>query len=226
MTHLQPVISLCRICKTYQDGMATQVLFDVNLNVFPGEFVAVLGASGSGKTTLLNLIGLLDTPSSGEIVLGGNNVSQLTDDQRTALRRDYIGFIFQFHYLLPQFTVLENVLMPRRLKGREAEQVQKERMSGLLEQVGLKNRMHYRAGQLSGGEQQRAAIVRALANDPAIVLADEPTGNLDSRSGRMVLDLMRHLNKVSGKAFLLVTHDEAFAREADRMIHILDGRLI
>jgi lipoprotein-releasing system ATP-binding protein len=226
MTHLQPVISLCRISKTYQDGMATQVLFDVNLNVFPGEFLAVLGASGSGKTTLLNLIGLLDTPSSGEIVLGGNNVSQLTDDQRTALRRDYIGFIFQFHYLLPQFTVLENVLMPRRLKGREAEQVQKERMSGLLEQVGLKNRMHYRAGQLSGGEQQRAAIVRALANDPAIVLADEPTGNLDSRSGRMVLDLMRHLNKVSGKAFLLVTHDEAFAREADRMIHILDGRLI
>ena len=133
MTNLQPVISLRRICKTYLDGVATPVLFEVDLNVSPGEFVAVVGASGSGKTTLLNLIGLLDTPSSGEVILGGNDVGQLTDDRRTALRRDYIGFIFQFHYLLPQFTVLENVLMPSRLKGKYAEQSQAERMTGLLD---------------------------------------------------------------------------------------------
>jgi lipoprotein-releasing system ATP-binding protein len=225
MTILQPVISLRKICKTYLDGVATPVLFDVDLDVFPGEFVAVVGASGSGKTTLLNLIGLLDTPSSGDVILDGNDVGQLTDDLRTALRRDYIGFIFQFHYLLPQFTVLENVLMPSRLKGKDAEQSQTERMTGLLDLVGLKERIHYRASKLSGGEQQRAAIVRALANDPRIVLADEPTGNLDSKSGHMVFELMQHLNKVSRKAFLMVTHDETFAREADRVIHIVDGKI-
>lgn len=221
-----PAIELRNISKTYCDGVPTPVLFDINLQVMPAEFVAVVGASGSGKTTLLNIIGLLDTPSGGEVWLGGRNAAQLTDLERSNLRRDYLGFIFQFHYLLPEFNVIENVLMPCRLRGRTFRNRRERDMAELLRQVGLGERLTCRPSQLSGGQQQRVAIVRALANDPVIILADEPTGNLDSVNGKAVFNLMRELNRLTGKAFLIVTHDEAFAREADRAVHIRDGHIL
>ncbi len=222
------VVILERITKCYGDGdcVVNQVLFDIDLTIKQGEFIAVLGASGSGKTTLLNIIGLLDTPTSGKVILDGNDTSLLSEDERAYLRRDYLGFIFQFHYLLPAFSVLENVLMPCRLKGKVSEDTNRDRMTGLLKQVGLGDRLNYTPGQLSGGQQQRGAIVRALANDPVLVLADEPTGNLDSKSGRMVFDLMRELNRTTQKAFLMVTHDETLAHDADRIIHMVDGRIL
>ncbi len=213
------------IDKIFTDGITTQVLFDVNLTVRKGEFLAILGASGSGKTTLLNIIGLLDTPTRGRVMLSGRDAAALSEDERARMRRDYLGFIFQFHYLSPEFNVLENALMPCRLRGRAAERENTDRVQGLLERVGLGDRLRNRPSQLSGGQQQRVAIVRALANDPMLVLADEPTGNLDSKSGRGVFDLMRELNQATGKAFVIVTHDEMFAKEADRVVHIVDGRI-
>jgi ABC-type lipoprotein export system ATPase subunit len=219
-------MELRQVCKAYGRDVITPVLFEVDLALEAGEFVAILGASGSGKTTLLNLAGLLDSPTEGRIFLKGQDVSLLTDDEKAYLRRDYLGFIFQFHYLLPAFSVLENALMPCRIKGREAEDQARERMVALLKRVGLGERLHYKPAQLSGGQQQRTAIIRALANDPALVLADEPTGNLDSVSGREVFNLMRELNRATGKAFLIVTHDRTFAREADRVLFLKDGRFI
>jgi lipoprotein-releasing system ATP-binding protein len=225
MSGLLPAIELKGVSKTYFEGVPTPVLFDINLRVMPGEFVAVAGASGSGKTTLLNVIGLLDSPTAGEVWLGGRNIAQLTELGRSMLRRDYLGFIFQFHYLLAEFNVLENALMPCRLRGKSFRDAREQAMVDLLRQVGLGERLYYRPGQLSGGQQQRVAIVRALANDPVVILADEPTGNLDSVNGRAVFDMMRELNRLTGKAFLIVTHDESFAREAGRTIHIRDGRM-
>ncbi len=220
-----PAIELRDVSKTYLNGVPTPVLFDINLQVLPGEFVAIVGASGSGKTTLLNIIGLLDSPTTGEVWLGGRNVAQLTEFDRSALRRDFLGFIFQFHYLLNEFNVLENALMPCRLRGKEFQTGRKKAMADLLARVGLGDRLRHYPGQLSGGQQQRVAIVRAMANDPVIILADEPTGNLDSTNGRAVFDLMKELNHVTGKAFLIVTHDEHFAQQASRIIHIQDGRI-
>lgn len=220
------VLELRKVCKAYGNHLVTPVLFDIDLAVQRGEFVAVLGASGSGKTTLLNLVGLLDSPTQGQIFLQGREVSLMGDDEKALLRRDYLGFIFQFHYLLPAFSVLENALMPCRIKGKEAEEEARERIIGLLRRVGLGERLHYRPAQLSGGQQQRVAIIRALANDPALVLADEPTGNLDSVSGREVFNLMRELNRSTGKAFLMVTHDRSFARETDRILFLKDGRFV
>lgn len=219
------VIELKSIYKTYYNGVATPVLFDINLRIDPGEFVAVVGASGSGKTTLLNIVGLLDTPTSGEVLICGMNVAQLSENENARLRREYIGFIFQLFYLLPEFTVLENAMMPCRLSGCPAVGDERDRVVHYLDMVGLGDRLDFKPSQLSGGQQQRVAIVRALANDPAFVLADEPTGTLDSRSGRAVFDLMRQLNRATGKSFLMVTHDEGFAREADRAVRITDGRI-
>jgi ABC-type lipoprotein export system ATPase subunit len=219
------VVELRGVDKTYTDGVPTPVLFDIDLHVRPGEFVAVAGASGSGKSTLLNVLGLLDTPTAGTVRVGGRETAGLAEDERARLRRDYLGFVFQLHHLLPDFSALENALMPCRLRGAAAEAAARPRVAGLLEAVGLAERLHYRPGQLSGGQRQRVAIVRALANDPVLVLADEPTGNLDSRSGRAVFDLMRALNRTTGTAFLMVTHDEGFARQADRVIHLVDGRI-
>jgi ABC-type lipoprotein export system ATPase subunit len=219
------VVELKGVDKTYYNGVATPVLFDINICVKPGEFVAVVGASGSGKTTLLNIIGLLDTPTAGEVILHGRDISQLSEDERAQLRREYLGFIFQLYYLLPEFTVLENALMPCMIGDCKDMDEKRTRAVELLTQVGLGERIGYHPSQLSGGQQQRVAIVRALTNDPALVLADEPTGTLDSKSGRAVFDLMRELNRTTGKSFLMVTHDETFAREADRAIPIVDGRI-
>lgn len=225
MSEIEAAVELRGINKTYNNGVATQVLFDIDLRVMPGEFVAVVGSSGSGKTTLLNIIGLLDTPTSGEVILAGQDAAALSENERARFRREYLGFIFQFHYLLPEFTVLENALVPCRLSEGNCSQETEDRMKRILEQVGLEDRLNYRPSQLSGGQQQRVAIVRSLANDPNVVLADEPTGNLDSKSGTDVFNLMHELNKTSGKAFLMVTHDEKFASMADRQVRIADGRI-
>ncbi len=222
---MQPVVELIDVCKTYPGAVPTPVLFDICLKVYPGEFVGLVGASGSGKTTLLNLIGLLDTPTSGQIRINGRDVSTLNEEQRAAVRRNDMGFIFQFHYLLPEFDVLDNALMPCRLNGPAAMAANRLRIADLLRDVGLDERLHYSPSRLSGGQQQRVAIVRALANDPAIVLADEPTGNLDSRNGAAVFSLMQYLAQVTHKAFILVTHDESLAAQCDRLIRLEDGRI-
>jgi ABC-type lipoprotein export system ATPase subunit len=221
-----PVAEMRDVSKTFGNGVRTPVLFDVDVSVAPGELLAVVGASGSGKTTLLNILGLLDTPTSGEVWIAGRNASTLSEDERAVLRRDALGFVFQFHYLLPEVTALENALLPCRLRGAAAEAAATERVAALLAGVGLADRLHYRPGQLSGGQQQRVALVRALANDPALVLADEPTGNLDSKSGHAVWDLMRALNRSTGKAFVVVTHDADFASRADRIVRLVDGRVV
>jgi lipoprotein-releasing system ATP-binding protein len=215
---------LQKVCKVYADGVPVWALLDVDLAVSPGEFVVVVGPSGCGKTTLLNILGLLDTPTSGKVLLGGEDVSRLSDDARSRLRRDVVGFVFQNYFLLPDFNVLENALMPLRLRGAVRPQ-ERQRVLALLEQVGLADRLWAFPSQLSGGQQQRVALVRALANDPLLVLADEPTGNLDSKNGQAVYDLMRHLNRSTGKAFVLVTHDERFTVAADRVVRMADGRI-
>ncbi|MCL4791821.1 MAG: ABC transporter ATP-binding protein [Gammaproteobacteria bacterium] len=221
-----PVIELRGVDKTYFNGdVATPVLFDLSFRIGRGEFVAIVGGSGSGKTTLLNLMGLLDRPTAGEILVDGRNAGTLDELERAGVRRGRLGFIFQFHYLLPEFTVLENALMPCRMEGRRYQEQQEPRMRTLLEKVGLGDKLDSRPAQLSGGQQQRVAVVRSLANDPALVLADEPTGNLDTRNGRVVFELMRSLSRESGTSFVMVTHDDDFALEADRLIRIRDGRI-
>lgn len=220
------VIELRGVSKTYRTGeVKTPVLFDISFAVARGEFVAIVGGSGSGKTTLLNLMGLLDRPSAGEVLIEGAAASDLDELGRAGVRRDRLGFIFQFHYLLPEFTVLENALMPCRMRGLRFQEQQAPRVRELLQAVGLGDKIGNRPGQLSGGQQQRVAVVRSLANDPALVLADEPTGNLDSRSGRVVFDLMRSLSRESGTTFVMVTHNDDFALEADRVINIRDGHI-
>jgi ABC-type lipoprotein export system ATPase subunit len=176
------VIELQGVGKTYVSGeTSTPVLFDISFKIMPGEFVAIVGGSGSGKTTLLNLMGLLDRPTVGALCIQGRPVQELEEEERAVVRRDRVGFIFQFHYLLPEFTVIENALMPSRMRGVRWERTHTSRMTQLLETVGLGDKLKSRPSQLSGGQQQRVAVVRALANEPALVLADEPTGNLDSK---------------------------------------------
>jgi lipoprotein-releasing system ATP-binding protein len=221
-----PVVEIRQVSKTYVNGaIETPVLFDISIPIQHGEFLAIVGGSGSGKTTLLNIMGLLDRPTGGEVLVEGRPVGTLDELARAQVRRERLGFIFQFHYLLPEFTVLENALLPCRMKGRAFETAQEGRMRELLSLVGLEDKLKSRPAQLSGGQQQRVAVVRSLANNPAVVFADEPTGNLDSRSGRTVFDLMRRLSRESGTAFVMVTHDDNFALEADRVIRIKDGRI-
>jgi ABC-type lipoprotein export system ATPase subunit len=220
------LLELKRVSKTYGGQVPTPVLFDIDLTVSPGEFVAVVGQSGSGKTTLLNMIGLLDVPTSGEVLICGRNAATLCDDELAQLRREYIGFVFQLFYLLPEFTALENAMIPCMIGQCGDPGGTRDRVVELLNRVGLGERLHHRPSQLSGGQQQRVALVRALANNPTLVLADEPTGTLDSRSGSAVFNIMRDLSRSMGKSFLMVTHDEHFADQADRVVHIVDGRIV
>jgi lipoprotein-releasing system ATP-binding protein len=209
--------------KTYLGKVDVPVLFGIDIEIRAQEFVAVIGQSGSGKSTLLNILGALDTPTAGTVLINGVDVSTLEDDELAALRSEEIGFIFQFHYLLDEFTCLENALMPLTIRNGDATAEERERIIAILERVGLGSKINKRPDEMSGGENQRCAIVRALANAPKIVLADEPTGNLDSRSGEEVFELMREMNRESGVAFVMITHDDRLAQAADRILLIEDG---
>lgn len=209
--------------KTYYGKVDVPVLHGLDMSVAPGEFVAIIGQSGSGKSTLLNILGCLDRATSGEVLIDGINVNEVDDDVLAQVRSERIGFVFQFHYLLDAFTCLENAQMPISILHGQPTEEEQEWVIGLLERVGLGTQLHKTPDAMSGGQNQRCAIVRALANRPHLVLADEPTGNLDSRSGQEVFSLMREMNRELGIAFIMVTHDDRLARAADRILLIEDG---
>ncbi len=218
-----PVVLAEGLRKSYFGAVETPVLRGVDLVIYPGEFVALLGQSGSGKSTLLNLLGALDRPTAGRVLISGLDLGDLDDDELAMVRGQHLGFVFQSHYLLDEFTCLENALMPVSIRKGAPDAEDVARVRDLLERVGLGHRLRYRTSQLSGGEQQRTAIVRALANKPRLLLADEPTGNLDSRSGAQVFALLREVSRETGVAVLMVTHDDRLAAAADRILRIQDG---
>jgi putative ABC transport system ATP-binding protein len=205
--------------------VTVEALRGVDFAVRPGEFVAVMGPSGSGKSTLLHLMGGLDTPTDGDIILGGQRLAHLSDDEVTIVRRRQVGFIFQFFNLLPTLSAVENVALPLLIDGKRIEDYA-QRIDGLLDLVGLGERKYHRPDQLSGGEQQRVAIARAFVTEPQIVLADEPTGNLDSKSGAVVLDLLRRACKELNTTVVMVTHDPRAASYADRVVFLRDGQTV
>jgi lipoprotein-releasing system ATP-binding protein len=209
-----------------RDESRVHVLCGVSLQAQPGSVQAIVGPSGCGKSTLLYVLGLLDTPDSGSIVIGGEEVSGLTDNQMTQKRLEFIGFVFQFHFLMHEFTAQENVMIPMRRLGRLGLREMRERAAWLLETVGLADKIHRPSTHLSGGEQQRVAIARALANDPKIILADEPTGNLDTANSERVFGLLTELVKREQKALLLATHNPAIAQASDWIHEMKDGSLI
>jgi lipoprotein-releasing system ATP-binding protein len=211
--------------KTYGTVARTVALTGVSFDLQGGEFAAIIGESGSGKSTLLNLIGLLDTPTTGRVVLNGHDTAAANRKQRAAMRNDFIGFVFQFHYLLPEFSVLENVLMPGRIAGVDAADL-RPRAEEVLALLGLDGLESKGANDLSGGQKQRVAIARALMNRPALVLADEPTGNLDTANTKAVYELFRELNRELGTAFMIVTHDRRVAQQTDRILEVQDGLLL
>jgi len=215
-----PSISLTEVSKTYGSG-ATRVdaLSDVSLDVMPGEFIVFLGPSGSGKTTLLNLIGGLDTPTSGRIVVSGVDITGLKEGPLTRFRRTKVGFVFQFFNLIPTLTARENVEFASELVSNRLSS------QGLLRDVGLGERMNHFPSQLSGGESQRVAIARALATDPPVILCDEPTGSLDSDTGKRIFKLLRNLNETSGKTIIVVTHNSVIGEIANRVVHLRDGKI-
>ncbi|KFK96503.1 MULTISPECIES: lipoprotein-releasing ABC transporter ATP-binding protein LolD [unclassified Serratia (in: enterobacteria)] len=213
------------LCKTYQEGnLHTDVLRNVSFAMQPGEMMAIVGSSGSGKSTLLHLLGGLDTPTSGEVIFKGQSLNVLSSTAKAELRNRQLGFIYQFHHLLPDFTALENAAMPLLIGGIKPAQAQ-EKAREMLAAVGLEKRSKHRPAELSGGERQRVAIARALVNNPALVLADEPTGNLDQRTADSIFDLLGELNVRQGTAFLVVTHDLQLARRLSRQLEMRDGHL-
>lgn len=220
------VIETRGLKKTYLGKVDIPVLHGIDLKIREKEFVAIIGQSGSGKSTLLNIIGALDVPTEGVVLVNGVDLSTLDEDGLAILRSDEIGFIFQAHFLLNEFTCLENALMPITIRHGEADDEQTERVLSLLSRVGLADQIGKHPDEMSGGQNQRCAIVRSLANSPKIILADEPTGNLDSKSGAEVFALMREMNRESDVAFVMITHDDRLAQQADRILLIEDGNLI
>ncbi|TBU77275.1 lipoprotein-releasing ABC transporter ATP-binding protein LolD [Pseudomonas daroniae] len=220
------VLSCRNLSKCYEEGpQSVVVLDDLQLELLPGERVAIVGSSGSGKSTLLNMLGGLDTPSGGSVWLAGEELSALNEKQRGLLRNRALGFVYQFHHLLAEFTALENVCMPL-LIGKTSISESRQRATELLERVGLGHRLSHKPAELSGGERQRVAIARALVNRPGLVLLDEPTGNLDNHTAQGIQDLMRELSTQSQTAFLVVTHDLQLARQMDRVLSLEDGKLV
>lgn len=225
MGEQDPLIELRGVGHCYSGKSPTRVLTDINISIDRGEFISIVGPSGSGKSTLLHMIGALDSPTEGELRIGGTLVSSLNSEERASLRRTTVGFVFQFHYLLPDFTVLENVLMPANIAHRQATKEDRQEAVDLLQRVGLTDRMNYRATDISGGQQQRAAVARALAGRKPLVLADEPTGNLDTRTGDEIFALMREFHRTLGVTFVVITHNPALAERSDRVLSIMDGKL-
>lgn len=220
------IVELKNITKIYGEKVKTQVLFGLNLSIEKGSFNAIIGQSGSGKSTLLNILGTLDRPTDGEIIINGVDTKSMNTNQLAKLRNETLGFIFQFHYLLPEFTALENVLMPYRIMGKKIDDKVMERANELIDLVGLTKVKNNPATQMSGGQQQRTAIARSLMNNPSIILADEPTGNLDSDTTEQIYDLMRQINKKYNTTFIIITHDQHVAEKTDRIIEVKDGRIV
>jgi len=221
------VVKLENVEKTYDAGsLKTQVLFDVNLTFEQGSFNSIIGASGSGKSTLLNIIGTLDRPTKGTVHIDGRKTNSMSKNQLAELRNTTIGFVFQFHYLLPEFTALENVMMPNWIRQSKVSGEIRTRAEELMGLMGLSKVKENLATKMSGGQQQRTAIARALCNNPKIILADEPTGNLDSESREKVYKTFRQINDRFGTTFIIVTHDRRIAEQTDRIVEISDGRIV
>jgi lipoprotein-releasing system ATP-binding protein len=220
------VVELQNVDKVYRGAMDMQVLFGVDLRFEEGSFNSIIGESGSGKSTLLNIMGTLDTPTRGEVFVDGNRTNDLSKGKLAALRNRTTGFVFQFHYLLPEFTARENVMIPYFINKREPAALVNKRADELFDMLGISKVMNNLVTKMSGGEQQRAAIARALINNPKIILADEPTGNLDSKNTTTIYKMFRQINERYGTTFIIVTHDRRIAEETDRIVEITDGRIV
>lgn len=220
------VLSAQSITKYFHEPETFQVLKSVSMDVERGEFLSIVGKSGSGKTTLLYVLSTMDTEFEGDLSIRGVDLRGMSRKELAAFRNEHIGFVFQFHYLLPEFTALENVMLPAMKLGKKSSEEIREHALGLLDAVGLKQWADNKASKLSGGQQQRVAIARSLVNDPAIVMGDEPTGNLDSKNTQLVFDVLRDLARTRGQTIVTVTHDTEFAAQCDRIIELEDGRIV
>lgn len=219
------IIEIRKLRKVYVDGVEVVALDDLDLTIKEGEFLAIVGPSGSGKSTLLHMIGILDTPTSGEILLKGTDITKAKPKERARLRNKELGFVFQYHHLLPEFTAVENAMMPLLIAGVDKDEARKRSIK-LLEEVGLGDRLENKPNQLSGGQNQRVAVARALVSHPSIVIGDEPTGNLDTKSSDMIYELLRKLNREMNQTFILVTHDMDMAEKTDRILRLVDGKIV
>jgi lipoprotein-releasing system ATP-binding protein len=222
---MKKILELRNVNKIYGTDIKTQVLYDINLAFDTGSFNSIIGQSGSGKSTLLNIIGTLDTATSGQVLIDGNNITDMSANELADYRNKTIGFVFQFHYLLPEFTALENVLIPYNIQNKPVTKEVIDKAKERLKLVGLEKVMNNPSTKMSGGQQQRTAIARALMNDPKMILADEPTGNLDSDSTETIYELLRNINEEYKTTFIVITHDRKIAEKADRIIEIKDGKI-
>lgn len=220
-----PLVQVVDLYKSFpMDGIEVEALRGVSFDIERGEMLAIVGASGAGKSTLLQILGTLDRPTKGTVFFEGRDLFRFTEQEQAEYRNRRIGFVFQFHHLLPEFTALENACLPALIRNRPAVEA-RARATALLQEVGLGSRLHHKPGELSGGEQQRVAVARALMQHPDLVLADEPTGNLDTHTGEALFALLRKLNQARGISFVIVTHNEKLSAQADRLIHMEDGHI-